>query len=736
MLTNHSNAHRARRAPGRSRGFGLVQVLLLISVMAGLATIGYLQWRERSAVNTARQERQALSQADRALIAYVTVAGSLPCPDIDRDGVADCGAGNQSGWLPTVTMALAGVDAGVDVGQLRYLVQRGTGTNSLTVLDDSWRPLEYDETGRTFATMRETTATGGTYTANVLTLPDFCQRLDAGRAIAPAAGMAEVNATPVRTVAYALVHPGNGDANGDGNLFDGANTGSDSMVEDPGRRPVLALYNDIVLERSHASLLSAFHCHPLIDSINTMALGVDVIEQVHGMRTDNIASAKEAVAFAALGAAITAVETGALVLETISDAANTVVDTVTCAASLGLAVNACAAIGIHATATALSGGVIYLNIASIAANVVAAVMAGNALALADGSADLSAVCPTIDLSSSVNAAKTEWDNAIAARQAKQAAVTSKTNDVNNADTNRTNAINLLIAYVRAGATSTNIDDRVATLQTAATTWNDYTAAKTNADYRIADYQAAVTSWSGEVTSYGNMITNRTALLAQLNTDIASLNAQIAVATDPVAKAALQKTMLEKTSQRTLLNDPVALQAEYDKAVTERNNAQTNLATAQSDLAAAQANLGPAATAFQTAYNALVDAGPYRRFNGATEIQPGCSLSNGLCPLGPVNTSSNVLAGVVDLFGGSRTSPDPNAKFLLPIRLRKELAILQSELTVAQKRETDAQAIYQQLKTQQDNPPPCNITNNGAVTPMPIERAMEILLRADQKGGIR
>ncbi|MNW16043.1 hypothetical protein D3C71_2147570 [compost metagenome] len=56
--------------------------------------------------------------------------------------------------------------------------------------------------------------------------------------------------------------------------------------------------------------------------------------------------------------------------------------------------------------------------------------------------------------------------------------------------------------------------------------------------------------------------------------------------------------------------------------------------------------------------------------------------------------------------------------------------------MAQKREADAQAIYQQLKTQQDNPPPCNITNNGAVTPMPIERAMEILLRADQKGGIR
>lgn len=109
----------------RSRGFGMVQVLLLIAVLAGLATTGYLQWRERSAVDSSRQERQALVQADRAIVTFATVMRRLPCPDINRDGIEDCSAVDQKGWLPSVSLLMAGADPGVNVGQLRYLVQRG-----------------------------------------------------------------------------------------------------------------------------------------------------------------------------------------------------------------------------------------------------------------------------------------------------------------------------------------------------------------------------------------------------------------------------------------------------------------------------------------------------------------------------------------------------------------------------------------------------------------------------------
>ena len=95
----------------RARGFGLLQVLLLIAVMAGLASMGYLQWRARAVIDSSRQERQALTQADKAIIAFATVEHRLPCPDTNRDGLEDCGAvADQKGWLPSATLRLAGVD--------------------------------------------------------------------------------------------------------------------------------------------------------------------------------------------------------------------------------------------------------------------------------------------------------------------------------------------------------------------------------------------------------------------------------------------------------------------------------------------------------------------------------------------------------------------------------------------------------------------------------------------------
>jgi len=715
----------------------MVQVLLLIAVLAGLATMGYLQWRERSAVESSRQERQALAQADRAIVTFATVMRRLPCPDTNRDGVEDCGAGDQKGWLPSVSLRLAGADPGVDVGQLRYLVQRGGGANDLTVLDDAWRPLEYDTTGKTYASMRATTATGGDYQADILTLADLCQRLDEGRKTPYTAGMAEVRSTPVRTTAYALVHPGNDDADGNGSLFDGANASADSAVEDPTRRPLLSRYNDIVLERSYASLLAGLHCAPLIDSINTVALAHDVVLQVDDLKTGNIAAAKQAIVFAALGAAITAADMTGTILGGIADAGNAAVEWAICAATLGLAVNACAAAPQHTAAVALTGGVLYANGVSVGLNVVAAVMAGNALALADSSVDASTLtCPSTDYTQALAAAKKEWDDAVADRNTLITKINDKTNELNAANVARANAINNLVAQVRAGGTSTSIDSRIQPVLDAATNWESSNFSLTAATMRRDNYQTAVTQWTNQVATYANMLANRTAMISQLNADIATLDAQIAAATDPAVKAALQKQRLEKTSQLTLLNDPVALQAEYDKAVTERNNAQSNLTAAQTDLSAAQASVGSAQTSFQTAYSNLRNAGRYTIFVGGVATWVGCTTtSSGVCQSGDVVTSGGIQAALVDLFGGSSVSPDPDAKYLKPIKLQRELNALQSQLGEANKRVTDAKNIYDQLKTQADNPPPCNITGKG-VTPMPPSAALDILIKVDEKGGTR
>lgn len=732
MPTNYSIACRPCPSRARSAGFGLLQVLLLISVMAGLAAIAYLQWRERSAVESSKQERQALASADRALEAFVTVRNRLPCPDSNRDGSEDCGSGEQKGWLPTVTLGLAGADAGVSVGQLRYLVQRGTGDNDLTLLTDSWRPLAYDDGDATYTAMRDA-APIGEYTANVLTLTDFCQRLEAGRTKPYAVGMAGVNSSPVRTTAYALAHPGNGDANGNASLFDGANAPADSMVEDPLRRSLLAQYDDMVLERSHISLLTSLHCYPLIDSTNSIALAVDVIEQVHGMREENIQDATQAIVFAALGAAMTAVETTATVLEGISDFGNSAADFALCAASLGFAVNACAAGGIHVAAGSMAGAGIALNAASLAANIAAAAMAGQAMALADGSYDLSQVCPVVDLSVALAAAEKEVNDAGAARKKAEDAVTSKSKELAEAKTARDTALSSLRGNVRNGAASTSIDSRVDSLMSAADGWSTSKYEVDMVNQQITLYQDSVTNWSKQVNDYQDMKDNKVALLKQLDSDIAALDAQIAAATTAEAKAPLLEARGQKASQRILLNDAVALQTELDKAIVERDKARTNLNTSLASRTAANINFNSAQAAYESAHGFLYNAGRYSRYDATNApIALGCI---GGCQAGDVDTAANVRASIESLFGTSSISPNPDAVYLLPVKLKKQLDALEAELAAARTRETNVKNLQQELVAQTSSPPSC-VISSGSVTPMPVARALEILLRSDQKGGMR
>lgn len=750
----HTTAPRSRRAPGRARGYGLLQVLLLIAVLAGLSAVGYLQWRERTAVDSSKQERQALAQADRAIATFATVMRRLPCPDTNRDGLEDCGGAEQTGWLPSVTLILAGADPGVDVGQLRYLVQRGGGKNDLTVLSDSWRPLEYDTTGKTFASMRATTATGGEYEAGIQTLTDFCQRVDEARKTPYAAGMAEVRSTPVRTVAYALVHPGMGDADGNGSLFEGVNVSSASAMEDPARRPMLAQYNDVVFERSFPSLLADLHCSPLIDSINTVALAHDVTVQVDDLRTGNIAAAKQAIIFAALGAALTAADTTMTIAGGISDAGNAAVDWAICAASLGLAVNACAAGTFHTSAAVAAGAMMYLNFASVAANIITASMAANVLVLADSSVDpASLTCPvtSIDMTEALTKAAQAVTDAEAALTDLDQKISDKQSELNDANVARSAAIVDLRSAPRGGRAASSIDGLVDPILTAANNWGESWYAEQGANILIdgvnvdtdgdgqtesyKGYAEAVTQAQLQVNSYADMLLNRTTRITQLDNEIAALDVQIAAATDPTAKAALQKQRLEKTSQRMLLSDPVKLQKQYDDAVTTRNDAQAALTAAQNDRTQAQINRAAAQTSFQNAYGNLRNAPRYLLYNSSgTAVNVGCTGSG--CQTGDILTGTSIQSALNDLFGGNSTQPDPNGKYLKPIRLKKELDALKAQRASAVKRVTDTKKNYDELRSLPKEPlPPCNISGKG-VTPMPPSSALDILIGVDKKGGTR
>lgn len=719
----------------RARGFGLLQVLLLIAVMAGLASMGYLQWRARTVVDSSRQERQALNQADKAIIAFATVANRLPCPDTNRDGLEDCGAAaDQKGWLPSATLRLAGVDPGVDVGQLRYLVQRGAGANSLTVLTDASRPLGYDDAGQTFFAVR-----GGAYPTDILTLTDLCQRLETARTTPLGPAMAQVNAAPARTVAYALAHPGTSDADGDGDLFDGANSNAAAnanQMEDPARRPLLALYNDLVLERTFTSLQSDLQCQPLIDSINTVALGHDVADQVADMRADNIESARRAVAFSSLAAIMTALEIVLAVAEGISDAGNAAVDWAACAASLGLAVNFCAAAPQHTAAIALAGGVVYANIAAVALNAVAAGIAGTALTLADDTATAADVCPPMDqtlLNQMLASAQTELTNATNARIAVQAEITNKTIELNAAIAARDTAIAALRNVIRGPGASSQIDGLVDPLLTATGSWGEASYSRDVAQSRMTQATRERDLWSAEVTKYNGMLADLPGTIVRLTNEIAVLDAQIA--TNPPNKTDLENQRAGKAAELRMAQNPALLTSARDKAVASLATAQGVLDTATATYNAAVLSLSTAQTSYQTAYANLVNgAGRYAIYNaGGSVIGHRCTTG---CVSGDVNILGAFQGALDDLVGSAASStPSVDAKYLKPVKIQKELDALNAKLAAAQTRETNAQNQLNQIQEMVNNPAACNITGS-AVIPMTPEQAEAILIDVDRKGGTR
>jgi len=749
-MTTYSIAQCQLRAPGRSRGFGLLQVLLLIAVMAGLATIGYMQWRERSAVNSSRQERQALSQADKAIIAYATVVGRLPCPDSNRDGMEDCGAGNQSGWLPTVTLALAGVDAGVDVDQLRYLVQREGGANDLTLFTDTWTPLEYDDGAQTFFNMRATTGAGA-YPADIQTLTDLCQRLDAGRGATLSATTAQLNASPLRATAYALSHPGNGDADGDGNLFDGANTGANlNLMEDPGRRPLLATYNDVVLERSYASLLSAFHCRPLIDSINTVALGHDVSVAVWEMRADNIESAERALIFSTLAAVMTGLEITLAIAEGISDAGSAAAEWVACVASLGLAVNVCAAAGLHTASAALTAGVLAAQGLAVAANAVAAGIAGQALRLADGGVPQAQLCPVMDAAFYARQAEAR-DRAIAEAAAAQTAlnnvdgeILAKQAELTAAQVARELAKTALFDVIHAGQRTPTLDGYINALFAATEEWGNASYAYELAQSNMDQATDLANRWNAEVAKYNNMLANSAAAISQLNADIAALDLQIAAldptSVDPVTVDAL-KTLREnrsgKAAELALAQNTVNLTAVRDKAIVEQGKAQTALNTATGIRNTANATFNTEKAEYAAAYSALVNGAARYDLLNASDAVVGSRCTTGCLVGDPAsnNISTDFNAAMSDLFGSAAAiSPSTDAKMLKPVKIQKELDALARKRTAAAQRLTDANNMVAQLPTGTGNAP-CNITG-PSVEPMTPDQAAAILEQVDRKGGTR
>ena len=742
----------ARR--GKQVGLGLVAVLLFIAIVGGLTAFGFMEWRQRESIQTARQEKASLAQADAALLTFATAFNRLPCPDTDRDGLEDCAAGAQKGWYPSRTLALAGADSGVVVGQLRYIVQRSDASFDLAAtVSDTWRPLLYRTT---FAEMRTSTVTGGDYPATILTLSDLCERIklaDTAAAVGVTGAMAQVASAPARAVAYALVHPGLADADGNGSVFDGVNGDNGNTVEDSARKPVLGNYDDLVLERSFASLQSTFNCASLAQSINTVALGLDVVSQVDGMRQDNIDAAKVAVGFAAAATAITVVQIGKSIIDIASDSSNAAAEFAACVASLGVAVNFCSAAPMHVSTAILAGVSLGLKAGALVANIAAVVLAGSALAVADKtSTPATNSCPVIDLNDTLAKSIADRDSARLTLAQQEAELAQKRTDLTNANTAKTTVINALYSSVSGNSTLTGVVDSL--INNA----NGSISAQQARETAVARYDNANTNLGNldtQIARYDDLLARRPILIPQLEANIETLKLQIAAETDATLRANLVTQLNKARADLSLLTSGSALipQLETQIVVLDqqilvtpagpvRDKLVTQVAKARADLVALN-NGGSLQLERDTAVNSTRPALVTDRDNAQNAVNTadanivstrvGYQTAYARLFLAGSGTLLRSLMGW--LLNDGSFQPDPDSRFSVPAKLTRVIAALEPRVNKSRDRLAQAERNLLSVQAQVSSPAPCNITGTG-VRPWDPVTAEGLLANTDAKGGTR
>ncbi|MGE0485215.1 MAG: type II secretion system protein [Gammaproteobacteria bacterium] len=129
----------------KARGFTLIELAIVLTVMATLATAALAPLGVQREARQRRETVAALDLAVEALYGYALGHGRLPCPDAlddgdgreDRDGSSGCRV--RDGWLPALELGVDGRDAWRR--RLRYQVTArtpGRTGGNFVIVDDGW----------------------------------------------------------------------------------------------------------------------------------------------------------------------------------------------------------------------------------------------------------------------------------------------------------------------------------------------------------------------------------------------------------------------------------------------------------------------------------------------------------------------------------------------------------------------------------------------------------------------
>ena len=636
----------ARKGCWRQRGLSILEVMLILLLISSALVAAYLGLRASAPAQQATEQSRELEQADEFLIAFVAANNRLPCPDVDNDGVEDCNSSAQKGRLPYRTLGMEGTQFSPGLGKLQYLVQRTASVDltQLANLNNLFEPigLNSDATPPDFSGQW---AGNNAPLKNYGTTADFCQGLVNGAAQTLTSAQAQAHGpNGAIALAYALVHPGTRDADGDGNFFDGYNATDPNGVDARSRSASPTTYDDQVYYRNYRSLETALDCPRFIASENGVALAAQVIDDVKSIKEANIQSAKQAIATNVVSALLTtwtAITAG-------TEIATAITGIATSSAALAAAIASCIVLVGCAEIPVWTAALAAFTSAQVAATI-AAVASGVAIAGYVAAAAWSAwvmvqaggstgETPAIDLDAAIAQAQANYQTAVSAAAKAQTDLNKANSGLDNAtsqyqsDLNRLNsALNLPPNTVLCGDSptfTTLFTQLQAAAQALLSAQNNLAQAKQAYDQAklynsttpppALDNSATIKALQDQLdntppsdTATRTALQNQIDLLknppppsttssqvGQITTQIDSLTAQIndtqtqiSNTTDPTQLANLTAQLTSLQDQRsqlqgqlaTLTPDLSVAQQNYDNAVQAQTDAQTAYNTARKNI---------------------------------------------------------------------------------------------------------------------------------------------------------
>jgi hypothetical protein len=252
-------------------GVSLLTLALLLLMLTGALMAGLAFLRAEIPAEIAGAQKNALADADRALMAFASIHHRLPCPADTPSGAENCAAGKAKGYLPIGALGLDAMFLTPDLRTMRYMVYRNPASldlaaNTLVSVADATQHALPDNA-------YEPKKSGDTPP------PDFNARngLDMCKIMMNSYGEIDKNSSAnyahykrndaVVNVAYGLALSGAGDASGNNSPFDGSNAAADLPEMEMPDRGHGGNYDDLVFVRNLPSLMSAFGCQPIGDTV-------------------------------------------------------------------------------------------------------------------------------------------------------------------------------------------------------------------------------------------------------------------------------------------------------------------------------------------------------------------------------------------------------------------------------------------------------------------------------------